>query len=135
MGTRSVTYIYEMPSLGGKVICAFFRHWDGYPSGHGVDLVNWLEDKSLVNGYTLGTPMTAYNRAGTMAVKLMNHIQDISGCEVIPTDTKEWTHGEEYIYYVTYAEAASKFVVYCRSRDNEYQIIEKSDEFADSEEE
>ncbi len=99
MGTRSITHIYEMDS--DKVVCSFYRHWDGYPEGHGKDLENWLKDKTLTNGIGPGHDKnTTYNRAGTMAVKLMNHIQDISGCEVIATGSDGcWV---DYTYHVFY---------------------------------
>lgn len=99
MGTRSITHVHEMEELGGKIVCSFYRHWDGNPSGHGQDLADWLKDKMLVNGKTTSfVEGRDFNRAGTMAVKLMNHMQDISGCEVIPTGGSG--RGEEYTYHI-----------------------------------
>lgn len=102
MSTRSITHIYEMQNLRpDKIVCSFFRHCDGYPSGHGQDLAEWLKDKALVNGigdnFVVGRD---FNRAGTMAVQLMAHIQALSGCEVIPTGST--TSDQEYTYHVKY---------------------------------
>ena len=97
MGTRSITHVHEMDELGGNIVCSFFRSWDGYPSGHGKDLAEWLKGKNLVNGRT-GREKHGrdFNRAGEMAVKLMNHIQEKSGCEVVPTGASDY--GEEFTY-------------------------------------
>ncbi len=97
MSTRSVTHIHESHTGDEKIVCSFFRHCDGYPDGHGKDLTEWLAGKKLVNGidadFIIGRD---FNRAGTMAVSLMQHIQEVSGCEVIPTGNTGL--GEEYIY-------------------------------------
>lgn len=103
MGTRSITHIHEMKSLSSdqKIVCSFFRHSDGYPSGHGKDLADWLSDKGLKNG--IGADFIKgvhFNRAGTMAVKLCNHIQDKSGCEIIHTGGKyDYIDYEYHIYF------------------------------------
>jgi hypothetical protein len=114
MGTRSVTHIYEMSELGGKMVCSFFRHYDGYPSGHGKNLIQWLRGKILTNGIWGTSDKTiSFNRAGTMAVKLMNHIQDKSGAEVIPTGTN--TSDSEFTYHVGFTNG--QFYVGCQSYD------------------
>ena len=50
MRTRSVTEIHEAGSLNEILVCRFFRHHDGYPDGHGLDLAKWVEGKRLANG-------------------------------------------------------------------------------------
>ena len=103
MGTRSITHIHEMKSLDSKekITCSFFRHFDGYIDGHGVDLAEWLTGKGLKNGK--GSDFiegTHFNRAGTMAVKLCNYIQDESGCEIIPTgESIPYIDFEYHIYF------------------------------------
>ncbi len=39
MGTRSLTYVYDET---GKVIIKMYLQFDGYPSGHGLDLAKFL---------------------------------------------------------------------------------------------
>ena len=103
MGTRSITHIHEMKSLDvdEKIVCSFYRQYDGYPTGHGKDLAEWLTSKGLKNG--IGSDFikgTHFNRAGTMAVKLCNHIQDESGCEIMPTGEKsDYIDFEYHIYF------------------------------------
>jgi len=103
MGTRSITHIHEMKSLSEdqKIVCSFYRQFDGYPTAHGEDLAKYLKDKGLKNG--IGSDFvkgTHFNRAGTMAVKLCNHIQDEAGCEIIPTgEESQWIDYEYHIYF------------------------------------
>jgi|21_taG_2_1085346.scaffolds.fasta_scaffold02924_6 hypothetical protein len=101
MGTRSVTYIHEMESLDEGVVCGFYRHFDGYPSGHGQDMANWLKDKKLVNG--IGSdfdPSYMFNRAGAMSVKFVNHIQNVAGAEMI--FERDADVGQDCTYHIWY---------------------------------
>jgi len=110
MSTRSITHIHAAKDLDPDegIVCSFYRHCDGYPEGHGKDLTEWLKEKHLVNGIGKDfVPGRDFNRAGTMAVPLMQHIQEISGCEVVPTGSSDY--GEEYTYHVYYRDGA--FVV------------------------
>ena len=100
-----------MQSIDDKeqIICSFYRHWDGYPSGHGQDLADYLKSRRLINGIQ-GKDQSdiekhiAFNRAGSMAINLMHHIDEISGCEVIPTgDSGYW---EEYTYHIYFRDFA-----------------------------
>lgn len=108
MSTRCITHIHEAHTGKEQIICSFYRHSDGYKAGHGKDLKEWLEGKRLVNG--IGGDFVEgrdFNRAGTMAVQLMAHIQRISGAEVIPTGSSGY--GEEYTYNVYFRNG--KFVI------------------------
>lgn len=103
MGTRSVTHIHEGKDIdkGQTIVCSFYRQFDGYPDGHGKDLAVWLSGKRLVNG--IGSDFkdgVDFNRAGTMAVGLMAHIQSLSGAEVVPTGSAGY--GEDYTYHIRY---------------------------------
>ena len=106
MGTRSLTFIHEMDHgclNDEKLVCVFFRHFDGYPSGHGQDLADFLKDKKLVNGKGPDfDKLTMFNRAGTMAVKLVNHIQDISGAELLHGD--DYDYGQYHDYHIYFRE-------------------------------
>ncbi len=99
MGTRSITHIYETDELGQDLVCSFYRQYDGYPSGHGQDLADWLKDKFLVNG--IGADFikgTHHNRAGQMAIELIHHIKQSTSVELIPTGSED--HGEDFIYKI-----------------------------------
>jgi formylmethanofuran dehydrogenase subunit B len=86
MGTRSVTHIHEMPGLGGKIVCTFYRGMDGYPTGHGQELADWLKGKRLVNGIGANFEKGIdHNRAGQMAIELMHSLKQDTSIEVTPT--------------------------------------------------
>ena len=48
MGTRSLTVIND--EWKNEEICVLYRQYDGYPEGHGIDLLNFLKDMNLVDG-------------------------------------------------------------------------------------
>lgn len=103
MSTRSITNIHEMKSFSDEeeIVCTFYRHCDGYPEAMGNDLAKYLKNKHLVNGiganFLIGRD---FNRAGTISVPLMSHIQEISGAEVMPTGS--CGGDEEYLYDIFY---------------------------------
>ena len=48
MGTRSLTVFNDED---GKEIAVMYRQFDGYPSGHGTELAEFLAGKKMVNGF------------------------------------------------------------------------------------
>jgi hypothetical protein len=52
MGTRSLTYVYAdaSPKVCMPVVC-MYRQFDGYPTGHGAELAQFLDGFKIVNGY------------------------------------------------------------------------------------
>lgn len=108
MGTRSTTTIHEMKSLDEeeKPVCRFYRHWDGYLSGHGQDLADWLKDKVLVNGWSSNSTYKKneihFNRAGQMAPYLMIALN----CDA---ETMMEFYGQEYNYDIYYRDG--KFLI------------------------
>jgi hypothetical protein len=86
MGTRSITYIYDE---NGKVICKMYVQFDGYPSGHGLDLARFLkENLNLRNMGWLATKLTAH------FYKMHNE-----SMHLISPDNKMYAC-EEYVYHV-----------------------------------
>ena len=74
MGTRSVTTIYE----GDKPLLAFYRQMDGYPSGHGQELVDFLKGIEMVNGIMMQGPppeLQQANGAGCLAAQILTHFK------------------------------------------------------------
>lgn len=115
MSTRSITHIHEAKDIDSEefdaeetIVCSFYRHSDGYPKGHGLDLQAWLNNKKLVNG--IGSDFREgidFNRAGSMAIRLMSYIEEAYSCRVIPTGTSDmW---EEYTYDIYYRN--NEFVI------------------------
>ena len=50
MGTRSLTYVYDEQ---GEKIINLYRQFDGYPTGHGQELAEFLNKGRMVNGLEL----------------------------------------------------------------------------------
>lgn len=104
MGTRSLTYVIEKSKnrLTGKVrtekLVNMYRQYDGYPSGHGKELADFLKSGKLVNG--LGDDRTTvFNGAGCLAARMVSHFKgDEAGGFYLysPTDKSY----ESYTYLV-----------------------------------
>ena len=73
MGTRSTTTIHE----DGKPLLTFYRQYDGYPTGHGQELVDFLKTIKMVNGIPVGTdePMQMANGGGCLAAQMIVHFK------------------------------------------------------------
>jgi len=127
MGTRSITHIHEMDELcRDRVVCSFYRAYDGYPTGHGDDLAEWLKDKKLVNGVSSSFKKGIYhNRSGQMAVELMHHLKKETSIEVIPTGTGS----EEFEYRVYFSD---KFEIECKRNSSGETHKELAEKFSGS---
>jgi hypothetical protein len=94
MGTRSLTHIIE----DNKTLTTMYRQYDGYLSGHGNDLAEFLKDFKVVNGYSGDTTKLA-NGMGCLTAQLIAHFKQ--GCGNIyihPPNTEDcW---EQYTYFV-----------------------------------
>ena len=60
MGTRSLTFVYD--EQGNKII-NLYRQYDGYPTGHGQELAEFLNNQKMYNG------------AGDLAALLVAHFK------------------------------------------------------------
>ncbi len=97
MGTRSLTIIKDED--GQDIIC-LYRQFDGYPSGHGKELADFLKSGKLVNGLPLEPKMRMFNGMGCLAAQVVAHFkgEDAGGFYLYPPDTRNV--GEEYVYVV-----------------------------------
>lgn len=102
MGTRSLTFVYseDETKLTARVIC-MYRQMDGYPSGHGKDLAEFLASSDMVNG--LGSDSeNVFNGVSCMAAQMVAHFKDGPGSIYLhPTNTKDARQDYEYhIYFI-----------------------------------
>ena len=109
MGTRSLTRV--IPRQDGlsfneghkKIDMAYvnmYRHLDGYPAGHGLDLAEFLKDIKLVNGIHLDKESgNQANGSGCLAAQMVKHFKEEIGYIYLHphTDDLGW---EDYIYTV-----------------------------------
>lgn len=94
MGTRCLTFVYD----GDTPVINMYRQFDGYPSGHGFELAEFLEGFEIVNGYGEVKPKLA-NGMGCLAAQMIAHFKkSVGGFYIHPvTDTDCW---QDYEYHV-----------------------------------
>jgi hypothetical protein len=97
MGTRSLTVVVDGAS--GKEICVLYRQSDGYPSGHGAQLKEFLNGFEICNGISERKPKLA-NGAGCLAAQIVAHFKsEVGNFYLHPAGARDlW---EDYTYIVT----------------------------------
>ena len=94
MGTRSLTYVYSEDTP----LINMYRQFDGYPSGHGAELAEFLSGFEIVNGYGEVKPKLA-NGMGCLAAQLIaNFKQSVGGFYIYAVTDNDC--GQEYEYHV-----------------------------------
>ena len=95
MGTRCLTYVYE----GNSPLVCLYRQFDGYPSGHGAELANFLKGIKLGNGIADNPKMGKFaNGMGCLAAQLVTHFKKSVGGFYIHLVTD--SGGVDYEYHV-----------------------------------
>jgi len=102
MGTRSLTFFYdnEMADNVGRPFLNMYRQFDGYPTGHGAELSEFLNGITLVNGYNSDHEDGAHaNGMGCLAAQAIAHFKkDIGGFYIHAVDDNDC--GQDYEYHV-----------------------------------
>ena len=94
MGTRCLTFVYD----GGVPVINVYRQFDGYPSIHGHELAQFLNSKTLVNGYTDKNSAEA-NGMGCLAAQLIVQLKrGVGGIYIYPVTSTDC--GQDYEYHV-----------------------------------
>jgi len=95
MGTRSLTFVYEE----NKPVVNMYRQFDGYPSGHGQELADFLLSGELVNGYS-ETKTLQFNGMGCLAAQLIvNFKKTVGGFYIYPVESNNcWQDYEYHVY-------------------------------------
>jgi hypothetical protein len=96
MGTRSLTFVYD----GDSRVACMYRQFDGYPTGHGADLAEFLGGfDAVVNGLAFNETRKVANGMGCLAAQLVANFKVAAGgFYLYPTNTKD--AGQEYEYHV-----------------------------------
>ena len=101
MGTRSLTFVYEKYGQIQKPVVNMYRQFDGYPTGHGAELAEFLNGGRLVNGLiaTKTVDEAVYNGMGCLAASMVAHFkQTPGGFYIHPVDVTDC--GQDYEYHV-----------------------------------
>ena len=102
MGTRSLTFVYEKYGQVQKPVVNMYRQYDGYPTGHGAELAEFLSGGRMVNGLaqTKTVKEIVFNGMGCLAAQMVtNFKQTPGGFYIHPVDVREC--GQDYEYHVS----------------------------------
>lgn len=96
MGTRSLTFVYD----GDRPVMNMYRQFDGYPSGHGQELAEFLLSGKMTNGIPVGVKEHFFNGMGCLAAQLVaNFKKDAGGFYLYPMDVTDcWQEYEYHVY-------------------------------------
>lgn len=96
MGTRSLTFVYD----NKEPMINMYRQFDGYPSGHGSELAEFLNSfDAIVNGIPVGDKRRLANGMGCLAAQLIaNFKTEVGGFYIYPVTAEDC--GQDYEYHV-----------------------------------
>ena len=96
MGTRSLTFVYTEDNTP---IINMYRQFDGYPTGHGAELAEFLLSGRMVNGLNGMGKEKQFNGMGCLAAQMIAHFkQSAGGFYIHPVDSTDcW---QDYEYHV-----------------------------------
>jgi hypothetical protein len=97
MGTRSLTFVYD----GEQPIINMYRQFDGYPSGHGQELAEFLNSfDAITNGISLGENRKTANGMGCLAAQMIvNFKNGVGGFYIYSVDSTDcWQDYEYHVY-------------------------------------
>ena len=120
MGTRSLTIVYDnYTDKEGKMIqrpvLNLYRQYDGYPSGHGAELAEFLgQFAAITNGIAVGETRKTANGMGCLAAQLVAHFKtSVGGVYIHSIESTEC--GQDYEYHV-YENSAREVCVMVKDR-------------------
>lgn len=97
MGTRSLTYVYD----GRSCVLCLYRQFDGYPTGHGQELADFLKPFRIVNGLGARDNQKIANGMGCMAGQLVSHFKgDTAGYFYLMPTSRKLDAWQEYEYHI-----------------------------------
>jgi hypothetical protein len=97
MGTRSLTYVFN--DNCDPIVC-MYRQFDGYPSGHGSELADFLISGEVVNGIPVGYNKKVFNGMGCLAAQMISHFKNESGGFYLHFPDLDQDCWQEYEYHV-----------------------------------
>lgn len=130
MGTRSLTFVYT-GQVGSEPLINIYRQFDGYPSGHGAELADFLTSfDEIVNGIPVGDKRKLANGMGCLAAQLVGQLKDgVGNVYLYPLDARDcWQEYEYHIYEnrivvknpgeVIFDGSWQEFYEFCHAKEN-----------------
>ena len=96
MGTRSLTFVYDEQD----VIINMYRQYDGYPSGHGAELAEFLAPFTMVNGIAVGDTRKIANGFGCLAAQMVPHFKGSEAGQFYLYPATATDCGQDYEYHI-----------------------------------
>ena len=127
MGTRSLTRFIETytdtnektkrKKTVNEEIVVMYRQYDGYPTGHGLELAEFLADGEMVNGIGLDSKKV-FNGMGCLAAQVVaNFKKGAGGFYLHKAGTTDcW---EEYDYHVIFNADTKVLTIKCFTSSKE----------------
>lgn len=97
MGTRSLTYVYD----GGEPVVCMYRQFDGYPSGHGAELAEFLLSGKMVNGLS-HKDEKVFNGVECLAAQMVARFKKGPGGIYLVVPELDADHDQEYEYHISH---------------------------------
>ncbi len=96
MGTRSLTFVYDR----SEAVINMYRQFDGYPSGHGIELADFLNSfVEITNGYHFDDTRKIANGMGCLAAQLVSNFKvGVGQFYLYPINARDC--GQEYEYHI-----------------------------------
>ena len=113
MGTRSLTFVYSESKSGeaAERIVNMYRQYDGYPTGHGAELAEFLNSGRVVNGINGIGKERQFNGMGCLAAQMIaNFKQSAGGFYIHPV--VQQSCGQDYEYHILNVDGEFKIEVY-----------------------
>ena len=101
MGTRSLTVFNN--EMDNSEIVVLYRQYDGYPTGHGRDLLSFLNNMEIVNGISPNEKRKIANGMGCLSAQIVAYLKEAPGDFYLHSaGTRDI--GEEFIYTLYYTK-------------------------------
>lgn len=113
MGTRCLTTVWDNESKPEQAIITMYRQYDGYPSGHGKELADFLKSGKITNGIPYGSEAHWFNGVHDIAAQIVAHFKkdgEAGGFYLHIPDSSGY--GEEYHYHIRVTGDNIKMTVY-----------------------
>ena len=85
---------------GETPIINLYRQSDGYPTGHGAELAEFLDGFKIVNGLGSDTPSRIANGMGCLAAQLVSHFKGDEAGQFYLYSPQTVECGQDYEYHV-----------------------------------
>jgi hypothetical protein len=113
MGTRSLTFVYSESKSGeaAERIINMYRQYDGYPTGHGAELAEFLSSGNMTNGLRLDEKGRFFNGMGCLAAQLVANFKVGAGQFYLHPVVQQ-SCGQDYEYHILNVDGQFKIEVY-----------------------